>query len=100
MRAPLCPVPLNETLSQKISNAGGLQRGQERACWLSLGSGGCPEVRLGSSVAQLVECLPGMPKALGLIPNSEHKSDILVHTYNPSSYKVQAGGLEVQSHPP
>lgn len=36
---------LNETSSQKMSNARGLQRDQERACWLTLGSGGLPEVR-------------------------------------------------------
>lgn len=36
---------LNETSSQKMFNAGSLQRDQERACWLTLGSGGLPKVR-------------------------------------------------------
>lgn len=45
-----------------------------------------------------VESLPGMYKALGLIP-SIHKLGVVVHTYNLSHWRVEAGALELEGHP-
>lgn len=48
------------------------------------------EVSALGDVARLVECLPSVKEALGWIPSSVYKLDVLVHTWNPGTQKVEA----------
>lgn len=49
-------------------------------------------------VAKLGECLPNRHKVLGSIP-ALHKSCVVAHPCNPSTWEGKARRLEVQGHP-
>ena len=49
-------------------------------------------------VAQLGECLPNRHKVLSSIP-ALHKSSVVAHPYNPSTWEGKARRSEVQGHP-
>ena len=45
---------------------------------------------------QIAECWPRMP---GFGPQHPVKLSLAMHTYNPSTWEVEAGGSEVQGYP-
>lgn len=54
---------------------------------------------LGRDIAQLVECLPSMHLALGLILNTIETRYGGSYAYNPCTQEVEPRGSEVQGHP-
>lgn len=50
-------------------------------------------------VAQLVERLPGVCRALGLMPYHRVKADLVAHACNPRVGVVEARGSGIQGHP-
>ena len=40
-------------------------------------------------MAQLLECLPSMHKAQGVIPSTTQKSGVMVHVCNPSTQEIE-----------
>lgn len=53
--------------------------------------------RWGWDTVQLVECLPSVHKALGLNPSTAQQGRFML-TYTPSTWEIDVGGLQVQSH--
>lgn len=49
-------------------------------------------------VAQLMDCLPSMPRALGWFPAS-HKLSMIEHAFNSGTWVVEAGRSKTQGHP-
>jgi hypothetical protein len=54
------------------------------------------KVGLGWVMAQFVECLPNTHKALCSIISCINLDCMVVHSYNPSTLEVKAGGSEGQ----
>lgn len=55
--------------------------------------GSVKKMRVGPDiVAQLVQCLPSMDKALGF-SQALNKLGVVDHTYNPHTWEVEAGTL-------
>lgn len=50
-----------------------------------------------ADVAEWVECLPGMHKALTSSP-APHKNGKVVHACNAHTWEVETGGPEIQGH--
>lgn len=80
------------TSGDRRLNCGTLQRPLTMKSFISF-----LKINLGiGTVAQLVECLPGVCRALGLIPSITQTLGIVVHTCSPSTHKVEAGESETQ----
>lgn len=50
------------------------------------------------NVAQLMECLPSIPRALGWFPAS-HNLSMVEHAFNSGTWVVEAGRSKTQGHP-
>ena len=55
-------------------------------------------ISLSGEIAWVVECLPGIPEALGSI-SEPHKPGVVIHTCITVHWDAKAGGSEVQYHP-